>query len=91
MLIWLVGVPISDHHPDRALFANLRGSVERGTVVGVHYQQAASSVGGSQTQVASGQIGYAVLSFGGFFGMDDKFFAVPWKALTLDGLGRRFV
>jgi sporulation protein YlmC with PRC-barrel domain len=29
-------------------------------------------------------IAYAVLSFGGFLGMDDKFFAVPWKALELD-------
>src|SRR6185503_7902137 len=29
-------------------------------------------------------IAYAVLSFGGFLGMGDKFFAVPWKALELD-------
>jgi len=28
-------------------------------------------------------IAYAVLSFGGFLGMGDKLFAVPWKALTL--------
>ncbi len=34
--------------------------------------------------VASGRIAYAVLSFGGFLGMGDKLFAIPWSALTLD-------
>jgi sporulation protein YlmC with PRC-barrel domain len=32
---------------------------------------------------ASATIAYAVLSFGGFMGMGDKLFAVPWNALTL--------
>ncbi|MDM7917224.1 MAG: PRC-barrel domain-containing protein [Candidatus Eisenbacteria bacterium] len=30
-----------------------------------------------------GRIAYAVLSFGGFLGMGDKLFAIPWKALQL--------
>jgi sporulation protein YlmC with PRC-barrel domain len=34
--------------------------------------------------VTSGRIAYAVLSFGGFLGMGDKLFAIPWSALTLD-------
>lgn len=34
--------------------------------------------------VSSGRIAYAVLSTGGFLGMGDKLFAVPWQALTLD-------
>lgn len=29
-----------------------------------------------------GRIAYAVLSFGGFLGMGDKLFAIPWKSLT---------
>jgi len=29
----------------------------------------------------SGQVCYAVLSFGGFMGMGDKLFALPWNAL----------
>ena len=41
--------------------------------------------------VRSGQIGYAVLSFGGFLGVGEKLFAVPWKALTLDTKNKRFV
>ncbi len=28
----------------------------------------------------AGRIAYAVLSFGGFLGMGDKFFAIPWNA-----------
>ncbi|MDQ1274939.1 MAG: hypothetical protein QG610_512, partial [Euryarchaeota archaeon] len=30
-----------------------------------------------------GRVGYVVLSFGGFLGMGDKLFAIPWKALQL--------
>ena len=32
----------------------------------------------------SGRVAYAVLSFGGFLGMGDKLFAVPWNALKVD-------
>jgi len=39
----------------------------------------------------SGKVGYAVLSFGGFLGMGEKLFAVPWNALTLDTENKRFV
>jgi len=41
--------------------------------------------------VASGRIAYAVLSFGGFLGMGSKYFAIPWPALTLDAVEKRFV
>lgn len=40
---------------------------------------------------STGRIDYAVLSFGGFLGMGEKLFAVPWRALTLDRDNRRFV
>ena len=39
----------------------------------------------------SGQIAYAVLSFGGVLGMGDKLFAVPWERLTLDTVNKRFL
>jgi hypothetical protein len=32
----------------------------------------------------SGRIAYAVLSFGGFLGMGDKYFAIPWRAFHFD-------
>ena len=38
----------------------------------------------------SGRIAYAVLSFGGFLGMGDRLFAVPWQALALDTANKRF-
>jgi sporulation protein YlmC with PRC-barrel domain len=40
--------------------------------------------------MASGRIAYAVLSFGGFLGMGDRLFAVPWQALKLDTANKRF-
>jgi sporulation protein YlmC with PRC-barrel domain len=42
-------------------------------------------------EMSSGRIAYAVLSFGGFLGMGDKLFAVPWEALRLDTENHRFV
>jgi sporulation protein YlmC with PRC-barrel domain len=41
--------------------------------------------------VRSGRIAYAVLTFGGVFGMGTKLFAIPWSALTLDAVEKRFV
>lgn len=41
--------------------------------------------------VTSGRIGYAVLSFGGVFGIGSKLFAIPWSALTLDADEKRFI
>ena len=41
--------------------------------------------------VNDGTIRYAVLSSGGFLGMGDRLFAVPWKAFTLDAHNKRFL
>ncbi len=40
--------------------------------------------------MATGKVAYAVLSFGGLLGMGDKLFAVPWGALSLDTVNKRF-
>lgn len=39
----------------------------------------------------SGRISYAVLAFGGFLGIREKLFAVPWQLLVLDTANHRFV
>jgi len=39
---------------------------------------------------SDGKVCYAVMSFGGFLGMGEKLFAVPWNALKLDTLNKRF-
>jgi hypothetical protein len=41
--------------------------------------------------MGTGRVAYAVLSYGGFMGIGDKLFAVPWHALTLDTANKRFV
>jgi sporulation protein YlmC with PRC-barrel domain len=40
--------------------------------------------------MSTGTISYAVLSFGGFLGLGDRLFAVPWQALSLDTANKRF-
>ncbi len=40
--------------------------------------------------IATGKVAYAVLSFGGLLGLGDKLFAVPWAALSLDTVNKRF-
>lgn len=39
----------------------------------------------------NGRIAYCVVSFGGFLGMGDKLFAVPWAAMTLDMEDHAFI
>jgi sporulation protein YlmC with PRC-barrel domain len=38
-----------------------------------------------------GRVAYAVLSFGGFLGMGDKLFAIPWQAITVDTTKKQLV
>ena len=37
------------------------------------------------------RVAYAVLSFGGFLGMGDKLFAIPWSALAIDTGEKQFI
>ena len=41
--------------------------------------------------VPTGRVAYAVLSFGGFLGMGNKLFAIPWQALTLNERDHEFI
>ena len=41
--------------------------------------------------VRRGRIAYAVLTFGGFLGLGEKLFAIPWNALTFDADRHRFI
>jgi sporulation protein YlmC with PRC-barrel domain len=41
--------------------------------------------------IPSGRVAYAVLSFGGFLGMGNKLFALPWSMLTVDEDRKCFV
>jgi sporulation protein YlmC with PRC-barrel domain len=41
--------------------------------------------------VAGGRVAYAVLAVGGFLGIGEKYFPVPWSALTRDTARKCFV
>jgi len=38
-----------------------------------------------------GRVAYVVLSFGGFLGVGDKLFAIPWQAFSVDTTQKRLV
>jgi sporulation protein YlmC with PRC-barrel domain len=66
----------------------LRGTLLRSSkVIGMDVRNAAKeSLGDIQDVVLeqpTGTVAYGVLSFGGFLGMGDKLFAVPWAALKV--------
>lgn len=56
-----------------------------------HKEEALGDIKELMLDMSSGKVRYAVLSFGGFLGMGEKLFAVPWDALTLDTKNKRFV
>ncbi|MGH9692330.1 MAG: PRC-barrel domain-containing protein [Candidatus Acidiferrales bacterium] len=41
--------------------------------------------------VEAGRIAYAVLSFGGFLGIGDKYFAIPWEAFRFNMTDKRAI
>jgi len=65
------------------------------TLSGDHVRNAAGEDLGTieeiMLDVSTGRIAYAVLSFGGFLGMGNKLFAVPWQALKLNERDHEFV
>jgi sporulation protein YlmC with PRC-barrel domain len=38
-----------------------------------------------------GKVAYAVLQYGGFLGIGDKLFAIPWEALSLNTENKKFM
>ncbi len=41
--------------------------------------------------LSEGHVAYAVLSFGGFLGVGNKLFAIPFESLELDAQNKRFI
>ena len=56
-----------------------------------HKEEALGDIKEIMLDMRTGRVAYAVMSFGGFLGLGDKLFAVPWTALTLDTVNKRFV
>ena len=77
-------VPVTDETGD--LIAS--DKVE-GTAVYNRQREHMGTVKNFMVNKRSGQVAYAVMSFGGFLGMGESYHPLPWKVLTYDtGMGR---
>ncbi len=78
----------SDHGPGPQLMG---ADTLMGDLVFNHKNEELGEIKEIMLDMRNGKVGYAVMSFGGFLGMGDKLFAVPWNALKLDTKNHRFV
>lgn len=66
---------------------NVRKAYQSKNVIGMRVRNSSKDDLGSLEEIVvdidSGKIAYAVLSFNGFFGFVEKFFAIPWDEFTL--------
>ncbi|NHO32183.1 PRC-barrel domain-containing protein [Acetobacter fallax] len=55
-----------------------------GTAVYSHSGERLGTIANFMVNKLTGQVSYAVMSFGGFLGMGNKYHPLPWKTLTYD-------
>ena len=60
----------------------IAASKVKGTSVYNHQGESLGSIYDVMINKRSGQVSYAVMSFGGFLGMGEKYHPVPWNKLT---------
>lgn len=84
----IVGTPGHSEGPGPRLM--LSSTLEGNTVVN-RAGEKLGTVDEIMLDVPMGRIAYAVLSSGGFLGVGDKLFAIPWGALTLDTDNKCFI
>jgi sporulation protein YlmC with PRC-barrel domain len=69
--------------------------VHASTLVGYHVRNPAGESLGKiraiMLDIEAGRIAYAALSFGGFLGISDKLFAVPWNELRIERGQQEFI
>ena len=70
---------------------NLSSSSICGTDVVNPQKESLGDIKDVMIDTTSGRVSYAVLSFGGFLGIGDKYFAIPWQAFTIDSDDKQFV
>lgn len=67
---------------------NIRNVLSASTLIGDdienHHGENLGKLEDIMLNLHSGQIAYAVISFGGFLGLGEKLFAVPWNKLHVD-------
>ncbi len=76
----LAGEPVAIEETDRLIASDK----VVGTAVYDRAGERLGSVHNVMVDKVSGSVAYAVLSFGGFLGLGERFFPLPWGALTFD-------
>jgi sporulation protein YlmC with PRC-barrel domain len=84
----IVGTPHASPGPGPRLM--LAATLEGDEVINREGEKL-GTIEGIMLDVPMGRIAYAVLSSGGFLGIGDKLFAIPWAALTLDTDNKCFI
>ena len=82
---------ITKTDPDKRYRRVLSASTLAGDSVQNSVGEALGKVDELMIDIPSGRVAYAVLSIGGFLGMGNKLFAVPWSALRVDEDKKIFV
>lgn len=75
-----IGKPVATDETDRLIASDKVA----GTAVFDARGQRLGAVYNFMVDKVSGQVAYAVISFGGFLGLGERFFPLPWKALSYD-------
>jgi sporulation protein YlmC with PRC-barrel domain len=75
---------ITKTDPDKRFRSVLSASTLAGDSVRNAAGEDLGKISDIMIDIPSGRVAYAVLSFGGFLGMGDKLFAIPWSALRVD-------
>jgi sporulation protein YlmC with PRC-barrel domain len=70
--------------PDKRYRKVLSAGTLKGDSVKNRANESLGDVQDIMIDLPSGRVAYAVVSFGGFLGMGNKLFAVPWSAFTVD-------
>jgi sporulation protein YlmC with PRC-barrel domain len=72
-----------------------RNTLSASTLIGDDVVNGAGETIGSVKEIMldleSGRIAYTVISSGGFLGMSDRLFAVPWNSMSLDAERHAFI
>ena len=77
--------------PEQTMGIVLSGSSLKGDKVVNHKGEDLGKIEEIMIDLDRGQVAYAVLSFGGFLGLGDKLFAIPWQAITVDTVKKQLI
>ncbi|MEP7255302.1 MAG: PRC-barrel domain-containing protein [Ferruginibacter sp.] len=86
----LTGVNTEGSHPNRPLKFLTATSVI-GDIVHNDKDENMGTIEDIMLDINSGKIEYVVIKFGGFLTINEKYFAIPWKLLTVDPAKKAFI